>query len=302
MVSIKFFAKPLFIGALAITLNACSVSKYQEDSTAPQVITPPPKTSSAPVKPITSVQQQQEPEYNAAYNAALAEDMANIAILLPLSGKDAGLGQRMLDAATMAMDDAGHKRVALLSYDTKGSVTGARTATGKAITEGADIILGPVFGDNVKAVQDVATQLASQQRQDTIPILAFSNDTNVAAPGVYPLGYQPTTLSRRVLDHAKDAGIKHYAALVPANDYGRLIANSLADFATENPDVYVIKPQKFAVSVEGMNQAITELAKKLPTTKQDDPADMDGVFEGGVLKKTNARIKSRYWPPSTVPS
>jgi branched-chain amino acid transport system substrate-binding protein len=122
-----------------------------------------------------------------------------VGLLLPLSGAAAALGRDMLDAAQMALFDVGENDLVLLPRDTGGTPAGARTAATEVIAEGAEVILGPLFGPAVAAVSPLAAQA-------DIRVLAFSNDASIATDGTFLLGFRPEEQVRRVVDHALASG------------------------------------------------------------------------------------------------
>jgi branched-chain amino acid transport system substrate-binding protein len=126
-----------------------------------------------------------------------------VGLLLPLSGPAEALGRDMLDAAQMALFDVGENDLVLLPRDTGGTPEGARTAAAEVIEQGAEVILGPLFGEAVAAVSPLAAQA-------DIRVLAFSNDASVATEGTFLLGFRPEEQVRRVVDYALASG-----ALVP---------------------------------------------------------------------------------------
>ena len=65
-------------------------------------------------------------------------DTVRVAILLPLSGRNAPLGLALLNAAQLAIFDFGDRRLELLPVDTKGTPHGAGEAAATAIGDGAE--------------------------------------------------------------------------------------------------------------------------------------------------------------------
>ena len=90
-----------------------------------------------------------------------------VAILLPLSGPRADIGQAMLHAAQLALDGPGAPP--LDAKDTGGTPSGAAAAAQSAIAEGAGLILGPLTSPETAAVAPVA-------RAANVAVLAFTND------------------------------------------------------------------------------------------------------------------------------
>ena len=91
-----------------------------------------------------------------------------------------------------------------------------RQSAQRAIAEGAEIIIGPLFAQSVRAVGAVA-------RQRGIPVIAFSTDASVASNGVYLLSFLPETDVKRIIDYAISTGKRSFAALMPDNAYGGVV-------------------------------------------------------------------------------
>jgi branched-chain amino acid transport system substrate-binding protein len=141
-----------------------------------------------------------------------------VALLVPLSGTDGGVGQSIANAANLALLDSGEKSIRLTIYDTtKG---GAAVAAGTAIAEGNRLILGPLLADDVRAAAPVA-------RKAKVPVIAFSNDAAVAGDGVFILGMVPDQAIDRVVRQARAAGAARFAGLVPTGLYGQRAAQGL---------------------------------------------------------------------------
>jgi ABC-type branched-subunit amino acid transport system substrate-binding protein len=141
-----------------------------------------------------------------------------VALILPLSaGGNAGLAaQSMKNAAELALAEFNNPDVALLVKDDAGNPQVARQVATQAMDEGAEIILGPLFAQAVRAAAQVA-------RPRGIPVIAFSTDASIAARGVYLLSFLPETDVVRVLAYAFSAGKRSYAGLVPDNAYGSVV-------------------------------------------------------------------------------
>ena len=150
-----------------------------------------------------------------------------IAILLPLTGPHAKLGQAMLNAAQLALFHFADRQIELLPQDTKGTERGAFDAVTLAISDGASLILGPLFSRSVAASAPAA-------RAAGIKIIAFSNDSSIAGDGVFTMGFLPQEQVRRVVKFAISRGFKRFAVLAPDSSYGLTIVNALRQITEEN--------------------------------------------------------------------
>lgn len=141
-----------------------------------------------------------------------------VAMLLPLSGRQAALGKAMQDAAQLALFSVADPSFELVFEDTGGSPQGAHDAARRALAKGARLILGPLLGTSVRAVAPLA-------RQADVNVIAFSTDRTVAGAGVFVMGFLPRIEIERVVDYALAQGMKRFAVLAPRTAYGEVVVN-----------------------------------------------------------------------------
>ena len=182
--------RPLVIAA-GLVVAACSAPQRAP----PRVAAPPPPVVAAPPAAVQLPQ--------ARLNRA--------ALLVPLSGPNAALGESIANAAALAMADLGTPQVQLDTYDTG---PGAGEAAARALADGAGVILGPLLASDIPAV---TAAVAGRP----VPILSFSNDAGVAGGDVFVMGFQPGAAIGRVIAYARSRGIERFAALVPQGAYGQ---------------------------------------------------------------------------------
>ena len=178
------------------------------------------------------------------------ETRHRIALLVPLSGSNAGVGKSISNATTMALLDTAATNVRVTTYDTG---RGSAAAASKAIADGNRLILGPLTGDEVKAAAPYA-------RKAGVPIISFSNDASVAGNGVYIMGYSPAQAVERVVTFAKSKGISNFAALVPTGVYGERTGNAMLQ-AVRKSGGTVVSMQNYDRNAASIKTAIGKLAE-----------------------------------------
>ncbi len=178
-----------------------------------------------------------------------------VAVIVPLSGNDAGIGQSLANAASLALLDTGEKNIRVSMYDSAGA-GGAAAATNRALAEGAGIILGPLLSEDVAAASPIA-------RNAGVPIIAFSNDAGVAAPGVYVLGFTPNQSVDRVVSFARSQGATRFTGIVPQGLYGDRAKAALAS-AVGNAGGRLGAVETYPRNAVGPKAAATRLKAKGP--------------------------------------
>jgi ABC-type branched-subunit amino acid transport system substrate-binding protein len=171
-----------------------------------------------------------------------------VALLVPMTGGNAGVGQSIANATTLALLDTAAKNVRITTYDTSRS---AAAAAAKAVADGNRLILGPLTADEV-------TQAAPAARKAGVPIISFSNDSSAAGNGVYVMGYSPSQSVERVVSYARSRGIERFAALVPGGLYGERTGNALLA-AVRKSGGTVVSMQNYSRSAASISAAVTKL-------------------------------------------
>ena len=179
-------------------------------------------------------------------------DIVRVALLVPLSGTNARLGQAMLNAAQLAIFAFADKKFELLVRDTKGTAAGAALAATVTVGDGASMILGPLLSGSVRAVGPAA-------RAANVPVVSFSSDRSVAGNGTYTMGFLPSAEINRIVAFARSRGIRRYAVLAPDNVYGETIVNAFEAAVTRSGGA-VAKVQFYDPLAQDFAPAIKALA------------------------------------------
>jgi ABC-type branched-subunit amino acid transport system substrate-binding protein len=147
-----------------------------------------------------------------------------VAVLAPLSsqGHPGVIARSLKQAAELAVFERDSRNLELLVKDDKGTPEGAKAAAEDVLKRGATLILGPLYAKSVAAVAPVA-------RKAGVPVVAFSSDREVAGNGVYLLSFQPEPEVERVVAFAAKRGMKRYAALIPEDGFGKVVASAFRD-------------------------------------------------------------------------
>ncbi len=197
-------------------------------------------------------------------------DRHRVALLVPMSGPNAAVGQAIANAATMALLDTNSQSLRITTYDTS---AGPAIAASRAVADGNKLILGPLLADDVVAVASVA-------RPAHVPMITYSNDTGVADRDVFVLGQTPGQSVARVLGYAKAHGVNRVAALVPGGVYGQRVTAALTASARQEG--------LSVTGIESYARGNTSVASAVRRVKAKGPVDALLIADGPRIALTAA--------------
>ena len=195
-----------------------------------------------------------------------------VAMLLPLSGSAASVGQSMKNAAMMAIGDVNNNNLVVQFYDTKSTGSGARVALENALNAGSDMVLGPLMSEEVSAI-------STEAKNKGIPVISFSTSPNVLQSGIYSLGLLNSNQINRIIKYAADSGRSRIAAVLPNNQSGENMYRSLLS-AAQNQGVQVVKVGFYAPS----SMDFTGLVSQMKSGGVD--------FDALLIPETGNRLKA----------
>ena len=177
-----------------------------------------------------------------------------VALLVPLSatGNAGQLALNLKNATDLAIRDFQTAGIQVLVKDTRGTAEGARAAASQAISEGAELIIGPLFATSVGSVSLVA-------RSANVPVIAFSTDTTTATRGVFLLSFLPQSDVDRIIGYAAGRGKRSFAALLPNTAYGTVVEAALQR-AAANAGGRVMAVARYELDQRSMQAKATEVA------------------------------------------
>lgn len=211
-----------------------------------------------------------------------------IALLLPLSGKNAAAGKAIQNGffgAYFATAAGLEDEQSVTIYDVADG--GVAAAYVRAVADGAEFVVGPLVRRNVQVLAAEAMLL--------IPVLSLNYlpDATIAPPGFYQFALAPEDEAVSAASRAVADGAINAVALYPNNDWGRRVMNSFASELEANGGRlldhrnYETGTQDFTIEIEnvmGLSESLgryKRLSANIGGTLQFDPRrrqDVDFVF------------------------
>lgn len=227
-----------------------------------------------------------------------ATGSVKIALLLPISGSGStpSVAKAIKQAAELALFDFDNPNVSLVPKDTKGTPDGARLAAESAVKDGAELIIGPLFAQEVRGAAQVASRAG-------VPMIAFSSDEKVAGNGVYLLSFLAGRDVPRIVSFAMSKGKRNFAVLVPQTAYGRIAEAAFAKAVAKGGGSAPVRASFSASSMSSAVQQIANAVKSgqgvdalfLPAGREELPQLAPLLAQAGVTSSSLQFIGTGQW-------
>ena len=232
------------------------------------------------------------------------------AVLLPLSGKSAAIGEAFQNSSMMALQEQQGSPLELMFYDTKGTAEGTTNAWQLAKRQHPDVVIGPVFAPEVKALKVESPDVA---------VLSFTTDSSLMESGVYTLGVLIPNQIERLVSFMCEAGQRKIAVMGPEDKTAELTMNTLSEavqacpgmslkhvalYAPETSDFRETISKIIPTLVDPRKTKLTERERKILDTPIEERLDFDAllIFENGIRLQQLTSLLAYYdVSPKVVP-
>lgn len=187
-----------------------------------------------------------------------------VALLVP-SGSGEGtnelIAQSLENAARLAMRDLNGVQIDLRVYQTAGDASLAGANASKAVDEGAEIIIGPVYAGAANAA---GTAVAGRG----ISVLSFSNNAAVAGGNLFVLGPTFQSTADRMASYAASQGKLRVVTVYSEDSAGTQARNAIAR-AVQSQGMSVVGSVGYALSQQDVIAAIPRITTTVNETGAD---------------------------------
>ena len=212
--------------------------------------------------------------------------VTRVGLLIPKTGPNSRLGTELLRGAELALFAMRDPSIELLSFDTAGGPSAA-VAARQAMAADVDIVVGPLFSQSVIAARSIIGQRG-------VPMLALSNNLQIADQASWLLGYMPEQQIELLLGHALTVGHSKIAILVEESPFGQRLAAHTVQRLQQlglTPEVMQTLSQAQLAADDQLKVAIREFTGYVPLEEDEEapafadlpPPRFDAVvFAGGA--------------------
>ncbi len=229
-----------------------------------------------------------------------SQGRVKVGVLLPMSGPGsaASVAKALKQAGELALFDFDNPNIELVTKDTLGTAEGARAAVEEALNEKVELLVGPLFAQEVSAAAPAA-------RLAGIPMIAFSTDETVGGGGVYLLSFLAGRDVPRIVSFAATRGKRRFAAIIPETAYGSVVARAF-ERAVSRSDGQVVATAKFspknAASAKAAASRVAEAVRGggvdalfLPIGQEEMPVLGPALIEAGLTGKRVTLLGTGRW-------
>ena len=187
-----------------------------------------------------------------------------VALLVPKSSPTQGdgvLAASLENAARLAMADLQGAQIDLRVYDTAGNSATAAAAAQQAVSEGAQIILGPLRADAANAA---GLAVAGQG----VNVLSFSNNASIAGGNVFVLGNTFENTANRLASYAAKQG-KRRVVVVHSTDVSGQLGRNAIQQAVSGTSASVVASVPYDLSQQSVIAAVPQVASAVTGNNAD---------------------------------
>ena len=147
-----------------------------------------------------------------------ANEKILIGLLIPLTGKNAEIGQSIVKSTQLAINKINNKSIEIIPKDTK-SDPNVTLKSAKELSElGIKIIIGPVFNDNLEYLNELKD----------ITFLSLTNKSDNSSKNIINAGINATSQIRSIKKFIELKEIKKTIFLIPDVDYKNEIDKAIS--------------------------------------------------------------------------
>ena len=235
------------------------------------------------------------------YQNALPSDKIKIGLIVPLSGEYSKIGNSIIKSVRLAINKIDDERITIIPKDTKSNPIDALRVSKKLFDDGVRIIIGPVFNESTKYLDEL---------KDVI-FLSFTNKIIKNPKNVISAGVNAISQINAIKKFISINNLERSIFLIPRTDYKKEIELAINKTNIKLKDIFVYDrdPMLLTKQIEKLtwyslrkqnlkdeikrleNSSIINKEKKIETLKKKD--SLGGInFDSVIIADFDESLKS----------
>ena len=162
------------------------------------------------------------------YQNALSSDKIKIGLIVPLTGEYSEIGNSIIKSTRMAINKIDDNRIEIIPKDTRSNPIDALRVSKNLHEEGIKIIIGPVFNESIKYLDELKD----------ITFLSFTNKIIDNPSNVISAGVNAISQINTIKKFSNDKNLKRSIFLIPKTDYKKEIEVAIVKSNIKLKDVF----------------------------------------------------------------
>ena len=175
-----------------------------------------------------------------------ANNKIKIGLIVPLSGEYAYIGQSIIKSTRLAINKIDSNLIEIIPKDTKSNPIDALKVSKKLENEGVQIIIGPVFNESTKYLDELKN----------VTFLSFTNKIISNPPNVISVGVNAVSQINTIKKFQKKNNLSRTIVLIPKTDYKKEIEFAIDKTNIDHNEVFFYDkdPTKLTKQIEKLTR------------------------------------------------
>ena len=162
------------------------------------------------------------------YQNALGSDIIKIGLIVPLSGEYSEIGNSIIKSTRIAINKIDDNRIKIIPRDTRSNPIDALRVSKKLHEEGVQIIIGPVFNESTKYLDEL----------ENVTFISFTNKIIDNPKNVISAGVNAISQINTIKKFNNNNNLSRSIFLIPKTDYKKEIEEAIRKTKIKHKKVF----------------------------------------------------------------
>ena len=177
---------------------------------------------------------------------SFASEKIKIGLIVPLSGKNYIMGERIIKSIRMAVNKIDDNRIEIIPKDTRSNPIDALKVSKELYNEGVRIIIGPVFNENIKYLDDLKD----------VTFISFTNKLINNPKNVISAGVNAISQIQTIKKFNDKKNLRKSVFLIPKSEFKKEIETAINFTKIRHKEVFYYdrEPTKLTKQIEDLTK------------------------------------------------
>ncbi len=180
------------------------------------------------------------------HQSTYASDKIKIGLIVPLSGENFLIGERIIKSIRMAINKINDDQIEIIPKDTKSNPIDALKVSKELYEEGVKIIIGPVFNESTKYLDDI----------NEVTFISFTNKLIDNPSNVISAGVNAISQIKTIKKFNDKNNLSNSIFLIPRSDFKKEIEVAINKTKIRHKEIFYYdrEPTKLTKQIENLTK------------------------------------------------